>query len=1096
MKTSARKVAGISASFLALSAGLLLSGCSNKGEKSLLEANKHFEAADYDKAEIEYKNVLQAKKLDPVAVGRLGIIYAEDGRIRQGIAFLLKARELNPENLEVRRKLASIYVAFGKFKEAREEALFLLSKNPADEIAPVVLIESSLPKADEFRTAKEKLAQLPEPARSGAPALVAAAIGEMKQKNGPAAEALLNRAIAANPKFAPAYSALAGLYRVDKDGAKIDAALKTAADLSPLRSGKKLQLAQYTIAKGDREKGRALLQELTTKAPDYLPAQLVSAELAFTEKKYDECDGFLNKLLSRDPEHPEAMLLSGRLKLAQGLPDKAVATLERVLKVYPNAPHALYLSGLAYAAAGDRQKAIDRLSQSVARSPSVEAVLALANLNFRNGDYAAVITGLKPLVQQRPDNVPARLTLAEAYRAQGNFDDAMALYSIDGKDSASKPQIALLKGRALAEQRKYAEARGAFEAALAAAPGWQAAIEQLIGLDLVEGHADRAAARAAEALAKTPNSAELLVLQAKVMMLAPDFPKAETALKKAIELKPDSPDAYYQLARLYVASNQQAKALENLETVVKSNPKNTNALLLMALLHEQGKSYDKAREAYEKLLTLDPKSIPALNNLGYLYSEHFHEMEKAQEVAQKARDLAPNEPHIADTLGWILSQRGQLARGLALIQECAEKIGNDANVQYHLGVTQYSLGLEQPARISLQKALALSGKEPWAPDAQGRLKILTTPPESSQALEAELATRPGDIVVTTRLAAVYERANEVDKALAAYQRLAKASPSSVTPLVAMAQLYAKKKDSTRALEMARAARKVAPDDTESGKILGGLAYDLGDYGWSATLLEDAARRRPADRELVFLAAKALFAVGKLTEATALAQQTLNLPDSNGEVHFGGAPELTAPAQDGEPATVGPFVHASEARDFVTLIDTFQKPSEVPPAAVERVLRSEPESGPALLASGAILEVKGDKAGAAKAYERLLVRYPDLAAAKLRLAVIGAESPTFDQKAMDYGQQARNTFPNDPELVRALGILTFRKGDDFPRAVSLLRQSLATREADAEGWMYLALSQIQIKDSAAAKKSAEKALSLGLKPSLAESLRKKVAELKS
>src|SRR5436309_11685443 len=116
-------------------AGLLLSlgtGCSRKAKSArhLQRADKYFAAGQYPKAEVEYLNTLQLDSTNSKAIGRLGTIYFEQGRFGRAYAFLSSARQLKPDDLELRVKIATINLSAGRTKEAREEANFVLDKMP------------------------------------------------------------------------------------------------------------------------------------------------------------------------------------------------------------------------------------------------------------------------------------------------------------------------------------------------------------------------------------------------------------------------------------------------------------------------------------------------------------------------------------------------------------------------------------------------------------------------------------------------------------------------------------------------------------------------------------------------------------------------------------------------------------------------------------------------------------------------------------------------------------------------------------------------------------------------------------------------------
>src|SRR6516164_10426887 len=87
---------------------LVAGGCSREGNKSTLldRANNYFKAGQYDSARIEYLNLLRLDPQNATAIERLGTIWLEDGAPLRALPFLAKSRELAPNNLNCRTKLA------------------------------------------------------------------------------------------------------------------------------------------------------------------------------------------------------------------------------------------------------------------------------------------------------------------------------------------------------------------------------------------------------------------------------------------------------------------------------------------------------------------------------------------------------------------------------------------------------------------------------------------------------------------------------------------------------------------------------------------------------------------------------------------------------------------------------------------------------------------------------------------------------------------------------------------------------------------------------------------------------------------------------
>src|ERR1051326_3822996 len=149
---------------IVLTIGVLLSltaGCSKQAKtaRHLQRADKYFDAGQYPKAEVEYLNTLQFQGTNSRAIARLGTIYYEQGRFGRAFAFLSKARELTPGDLELRIKLGTIYLSARKTKEARDEINLVLDKAPTNPEAPVLLAESVTTRSnlDQVRLRLEKL---------------------------------------------------------------------------------------------------------------------------------------------------------------------------------------------------------------------------------------------------------------------------------------------------------------------------------------------------------------------------------------------------------------------------------------------------------------------------------------------------------------------------------------------------------------------------------------------------------------------------------------------------------------------------------------------------------------------------------------------------------------------------------------------------------------------------------------------------------------------------------------------------------------------------------------------------------------------------
>jgi tetratricopeptide (TPR) repeat protein len=234
-----------------------------------------------------------------------------------------------------------------------------------------------------------------------------------------------------------------------------------------------------------------------------------------------------------------------------------------------------------------------------------------------------------------------------------------------------------------------------------------------------------------------------------------------------------------------------------------------------------------AQEAYERLLSLRPDFVPALNNLAYLYAERLNQLDKAYDLARKARALKPEDAATADTFGWILYKKGDFERALTLLKESASKLPNMPEIQFHLGMACYMMGQIEAARTALRQAADAQSDFPGRRDLERRLAVLEdgsgklTKP-SRDELETILLRQPGDIVALLRLGETYEREGEFAKAASAYEKAVEVNPSLFPAFVKLAKLYAGPLGNReKAAEFGRKARILAPDDPQAAAISAG-----------------------------------------------------------------------------------------------------------------------------------------------------------------------------------------------------------------------------------------------------------------------------------
>ncbi len=1050
-------------------------GCTKEAKRARLldRADNNFKSGAYDKAKIEYLNVLQLGGQDVVAISRLGQMWFEQGAPHKAASFLIKTRELSPNDLANRLRLARTYSALGHPAEAKSEALFVLQHSPANGEALMFLTEIVVG-PEETSAAEQALEKFPE--RDTPMYQLAVANMAMRKLDLTAAKTAITRALLLEAESPEAHERMALLYLLQKDSSGAKAEFRTAAELASPRSQMKIVYADYEARTGEAGTAKKFLESLTSKTPDFLSAWILLSRVAVTEGNYDKALALLENVVFRDSDNLDARLLQASCWLGKHETQKAVSVLETLDRAYPGAPVIKFQ--LARAELQDNQplQAAVSLRGAIAAKPDyAEAILLLAEINLRRGETAQVIPALEELFKNRPDLSETQTLLAEAYKRAGRLEEAEAILRKQIELSPKKSELYLSLGVLERQQEKTEEARSSFGRALELSPDNAEAINQLVSMDLEAKDFAGAMRKVEHRIEKDPKDPISYLLAGKVEAAKKEWLKAETALKKAITLNPNLAPARDLLVAVYISSDRLQEAHDEIEATLLKSPKNQAALMILASIEERQNEYAKAALAYEKVLAFEPNSVAALNNLAYLLGEQLNQGEKAVKLARKARSLAPDNPAVADTLGWVMLKRGDYQQALDLSQEAASRVPDNPEIQFHLGMAHYMMGQTDRARSAFQRALAASHDFPDKAETQRRLSLLKQTDTGPNAptlgqMEEVLAQYPDDVLARIRLGDRYEKENAFDRAATAYEQALESNPKLASVALKLAQLYSGPLNNRqKALALAKKARDLAPADPQVAGLLGQVAFSAGNMAWAYSLLQESVHQLADATPFLYDFAWAAYRVGKTEEAQSAMQELVNASP-------------TAP-------------HASEAREFLAMLVLGSKPTEVVPAEAEinKVLATDADYVPALMARATVQIQRDQSEDAVETLQHVLRIFPDFAPAQKRLAALYMRDSGKGDVAYELATQARKTLPEDPELTEILAEISYRKRE-YGRAIQLLRESALRSPLDARALFFLGMSQLQTKQESEGRETLERALAAALDEPWATDAKRAIKQL--
>lgn len=455
---------------------------------------------------------------------------------------------------------------------------------------------------------------------------------------------LLSLGACHRPQAADELIADARRYRDQGDTKAAIIQLKNVVQQQPDHAGARLMLGQIYVESGDMpsaEKELRRARELGAMPETVLPAL---GKALLLQGQYDR----LLKEIPDDPGNGMVLALRGHALLGLDRTEDARTQFRRALQRQPELSEATL--GLARVAllANQPAQASQLVDQAIRQDPAgVEPLRMKGDLERARSESAAARQSYQKILTLKPNNVQARVDIANLDIQEGHFQDAreqirlarkaqpnslLIFYSQallefrEGHYQASLDQLQQVL-RAVPDHMPSLLLAGAVELAMGsntqaeqylnrylyANPGNPYATKLLATIALRDNHADEALKLVRPLLKDTPDDVELLALAGEAEMRGRHFDEAAGYFQKASELKPDAPELRlaHGVSRLGLGENP--RAIAELEQAGSNGPAGGRAGVLLVLTHLRGKQFDKALDAVDAMIRSGDN--PMLQNL-------------------------------------------------------------------------------------------------------------------------------------------------------------------------------------------------------------------------------------------------------------------------------------------------------------------------------------------------------------------------------------------------------------------------------------------------------------------------------------------------
>ncbi len=494
------------------------------------------------------------------------------------------------------------------------------------------------------------------------------------------------------------------------------AAFERVHELVPDDREAALSLGQIYLSQGRPSDAADLFYELVERLTADRTAISFLIEALQRSNRDGELEEVLVQYLEQDPEFLKVRMLLSRLQSDRGDHHAAASTLGGIQGEDERAPEIQRQLALELYRSGETDRALEVVEKVLAENPDeVQLRYLQAMIYMDQRSYGKAEAVMAALTDEQPANLQFQLALAQLRERQGMTSEAAAGLAkaatiLDERGDLRLAQSARLElagvgmragnwPTVLVATRPLLEAEGEVGAearllrgeALHRLDRLDDALEVLAEIDQDSPMAGRASAKQAEILFSAGRDAEAEV---NIAQLTASGDQESLLLA----------------AEVYQRAERHGEAIPVLLQAREGVPDSLQVLFWLGAAYERTGQLPKAEDEFRRLLSLDPEFAPALNYLGYMWTEQGENLHEALEMVNRAVELDPDNGAYIDSLGWAYFQLGRYREAQDYLERAAELIPDDAVIVEHLGDLHQAVGDLNRAREYYRRAVDLGGE--------------------------------------------------------------------------------------------------------------------------------------------------------------------------------------------------------------------------------------------------------------------------------------------------------------------------------------------------------------------------------------------------
>lgn len=446
----------------------------------------------------------------------------------------------------------------------------------------------------------------------------------------------------------------------------------------------------------------ALLVELE---PENTLGRDLVASLLGNQGELDKAAETVAKLVASSGDKP--LMLTQLSYFFAKFPDKkaVLASVRGLVAPYAALPESRYAVGVAALLVGEDALAREEsLAVLEARPDWAQGAILHAQV-LRKLEPSGVIPFYQSFVARNPQSKEAWLQLARELTTAKRTAEAREAFRTVEKLAPSDPQMPYAVGLLALQASDYAEAEAALQRSLALGHPDPGAIYQLLG-QAAEG---RKQPDEAIAWYRKVEGQDWLRSQLRIATLVAKRDGLAKGREYLQGISPRTQEDRIQMIQIEAQLLRDARAwgdtYELLSQAVSQFPDSFELLYDRAMAAERVNKLDVLEADLRRVIEMKPDYAHAYNALGYTLADRTDRLDEALALIEKAVKLAPGDPFILDSLGWVQYRRGHFDEALKHLRE-AYALRPDPEIAAHLGEVLWKMGKQDEARRIWQAALS------------------------------------------------------------------------------------------------------------------------------------------------------------------------------------------------------------------------------------------------------------------------------------------------------------------------------------------------------------------------------------------------------